>query len=876
MAIVGVASVKIKPDLSDFRKELKAGLAAINAELEVKITADTSRAKAQVEAFVAKESGKNITKKVDVDKNSLNQISTALDGFHIKSVLILTALGTIPGALHAIIPAVAALSGIVALLPAAALGFVAVLGTFKLGIEGISKAFQQLDPVMQVLTAKVSKSFQESLTPAVNNLKKLLPNLTTGFKEIATALGGVVTKFTTMLNKKENTQALSAVLDGTARIIKNIGSALAPLGQAFIQIAAIGTQVFVDMTKNIGASAQKFADFIATAKGTQAVKDAIQGAIDGFKVLFEIGKLVFQIIGDIFRGLAAGGSSPANGFITILQKIHDLLSGDIGQGFFTQLGRAFSELSRIVGGILGDAVKTVLPTITGFLKFIADHSDVFGPLIAGLIGMKVAMLALNLVMKVNPIILIASAVLVLIAAIKGADPVINALKKAWKAIQPILKVIGDTILPVLKQAWKEIKPPLDELINAFGRLFEALKPILKAFGSALLLVIIGAIAAIVAIIVIVAKLVTLLIDGLVWVIEAVITAIKAVVDWFAHFGENIQKILDFFGQIGVAIGDFFAGLAVTIATWAAETATDIFNWVVTTATDFAGWVASTASDFAGWVASTASDFAGWVASTASDFAGWVASTSSDFAGWVATTAGDFGSWVATTAGDFGSWVARTSSDFVSWHQRVQGSFNNWASSTLSTIGSWISNTISDFGNWLGRVVDFFASLPGRALSALGNLGGVLIQAGRNLIEGLLNGIKQAAAAVWDFVSGIAGKIASLKGPLPFDLRLLVPAGLAIMEGLSSGLESGFKDVTALVAGMAPSLADSFGNTQFALASSLSANASIVPGDLSALAPQVNVNLSTNDALFKDLVDVQISEGNRETRRNALTGGAVFQ
>src|SRR5690606_41101522 len=93
--------------------------------------------------------------------------------------------------------------------------------------------------------------------------------------------------------------------------------------------------------------------------------------------------------------------------------------------------------------------------------------------------------------------------------------------------------------------------------------------------------------------------------------------------------------------------------------------------------------------------------------------------------------------------------------------------------------------------------------------ALGDLGKVLWNAGKAIINGLWEGMKSAIGAVFDWVGGIAGQIANLKGPLPYDSRLLNPAGRAIMAGLHEGLETGFDPLRKLVASMAPQLATAF-------------------------------------------------------------------
>ena len=57
---------------------------------------------------------------------------------------------------------------------------------------------------------------------------------------------------------------------------------------------------------------------------------------------------------------------------------------------------------------------------------------------------------------------------------------------------------------------------------------------------------------------------------------------------------------------------------------------------------------------------------------------------------------------------------------------------------------------------------------------------------------------------------IADKIASVKGPLPYDRQVLQPAGEAMMHGLDEGLRKGFTSVLDRAHGMADQLAEAFG------------------------------------------------------------------
>lgn len=98
---------------------------------------------------------------------------------------------------------------------------------------------------------------------------------------------------------------------------------------------------------------------------------------------------------------------------------------------------------------------------------------------------------------------------------------------------------------------------------------------------------------------------------------------------------------------------------------------------------------------------------------------------------------------------------------------------------------------------------------------------LLEAAGRAIMDGLGNGIRAAAQAVFDFVSTIAGRIRELKGPLSYDKRLLIPEGKAIMGGLESGLRTGFGSVATFISSVAPRIANEFTGMDTTLADMMS-------------------------------------------------------
>lgn len=97
----------------------------------------------------------------------------------------------------------------------------------------------------------------------------------------------------------------------------------------------------------------------------------------------------------------------------------------------------------------------------------------------------------------------------------------------------------------------------------------------------------------------------------------------------------------------------------------------------------------------------------------------------------------------------------------------------------------------------GAMRDAGANLLNALIGALP--GGALINNGIALVDGLLSGLMSGFENVKRTVSGWADTIASLKGPIPYDKKVLIENGLALVSGLREGLLNGFSEVKSNVA-----------------------------------------------------------------------------
>jgi len=161
---------------------------------------------------------------------------------------------------------------------------------------------------------------------------------------------------------------------------------------------------------------------------------------------------------------------------------------------------------------------------------------------------------------------------------------------------------------------------------------------------------------------------------------------------------------------------------------------------------------------------------------------------------------------------------------------INGVKNAWSSgwNTVKSLASRAMSSLrSSVSSGISRVVSTVRGLPGRIRSALGNLGRLLYNAGRNVVQGLINGIKSMVGRLGSAMGDIAGKIRRF---LPFSPAKEGPlsgsgspdiAGAKIAEMVAGGMLSGTSAVAGAASGMAAAASVNASGT-YASASGVSA------------------------------------------------------
>jgi hypothetical protein len=133
-----------------------------------------------------------------------------------------------------------------------------------------------------------------------------------------------------------------------------------------------------------------------------------------------------------------------------------------------------------------------------------------------------------------------------------------------------------------------------------------------------------------------------------------------------------------------------------------------------------------------------------------------------------------------------------------WIQRIVGwivGFFVWLWNHITTTKNQFSSLAGAVASRLSDVTNRVKSLPGLILGAVKNFGGLLVNAGRSLIQGLINGVNQKIDQLRGLLNYVAGLIGGFFGNSPAIYGPLSKGGWTkyrgqnIMQGLIEGIRS---------------------------------------------------------------------------------------
>ena len=555
------------------------------------------------------------------------------------------------------------------------------------------------------------------------------------------------------------------------------------------------------------------------------VFDLLAGATGKSKeeisALAQAGKLGKTEMDQLFKALETGGAGLER-FDGLMEKQSKSLTGmvstlkdTVGQGLATMMQPAVEGIKNALPQMtaaIDSMIKSAGPALTGLFGGLVNTVSAILPAIAPILG-QVAALFAHAFAIVGPVLkdltpVIAEVAATLGTALHGLGPLADAFGELVAAVSPLLPPLAElagTVLTALVRGATPMVEAFTEMATSMVGTADSAGPLVKIVNA--LAGVINALPTPV--------LTAMLTAFLAWktAIQPATQLVKSVRDVggavgyaaarfptltsaFSTMGKGMSGAVSGLGSVAAALGRATAAGARAAAAFVASAARSVAAFALTAASA----VASAAAVVAAWLVAAAPFIAlGLV------IAGVVAAVVIHWDTIKAATAAAWDAIVGVVRA-VGAAVVALISGYINL---IKGYWNFWATLASTVIGAMgaVAGAVRD---GVGAVVGFVAELPGKITRAIGDLGRTLLNAGKALMRGLLNGIKEGFKSVAGWVGGIGGKIADLKGPLDYDKRLLIPAGVAIMGGLRKGivsqmpaLASDLAQVTRTIEGLSP-------------------------------------------------------------------------
>lgn len=540
--------------------------------------------------------------------------------------------------------------------------------------------------------------------------------------------------------------AMSQIADISGPAVKGLFSELGQLAETVLP--QVGTIIGTAVEAIASALSQP-----AVSSGVQAMFSGIQTAVQALApAMAPVGQAfgeLMQIIGAfaaMLGPLVAAALVPLSEAFTALAPtiipLIQLLGGAL-TGAIEQLAPIVAQLVPVVGEMLAaafDALSAILPVVSGLITQIAT---------------AVAPLVEQLVSALAPILpVIAQTVAQLLTAL---TPVMTLLMQ-------IMTAVITPLLPMLQSIVEAVLPPLADAVT---RLFAAIQPLLQ--------VLLQVIQVLMPVLVPVIELIVrILADSLVGAINGVAQVLTGFVEIFRGVWTAVQGVFEIFWGLFEGI---FTGNWSTFR----QGFVDLWNGIWSFLKGIWDVIVGALKVF----------LTVGILGTAGKILKAVAALWKTAWGGIRMAGVVIWDLIKSSWSSFLNWLKSLGSSAMSGLRSLWDA----AWSGIKSICSRAWDGIKDAAkSGVASTVNFVRELPGKARAALSSIGSTLVDAGKKLISGLINGIKSMIGSVKDTLTGLTNKIKDWKGPPKKDGILLYDAGRLIIKGLVRGLESEYNTV----------------------------------------------------------------------------------
>lgn len=548
-------TLRIDADTSKADEAIEKLRSRLNNDWTAKIHADINGKVARAQLAVLSRS-RVVDIVAKINTKSLVAVGTALAALSGGRVLgdRLSSIGKYLGNLDRHVPKIAAVSLAIASVGAASLaslsglvslgaGLVAVggaglalpaiysaaaisFGTMVLALKDAKTVLADLEPAFTKLQNSVSASFWAKAEKPIRRLiADTLPALTKNMSGTATQLGNITAEVSAGLRNAFSSGAIGGLFTNLNAGLAKAAGGVQPLISALTILGQVGSQYLPRMGAGFTDLAKRFDAFI---QRTRASGDLQMWIDNGIAALGHLGRVISGTVG-ILSGLlkaaqAAGAGNGLEAFATTLQSISAVINSPTFQTalttLFTGAGVAMEGLAAALKP-LGNMIASLAPTLSFVMAVAGDAIGGFVTAIAAALSNPAFARGLTTFFQGIE------------KGLAAIGPALPAVAAALGSLGAVAGVLAATLGPVLAAAMKTLAPVVTQLATA-------LTPLITLLGQAL-------VAAITAIAPVLGPLIQALVSGFMPIVQALVPIISALVPFIAQmaliFAQLVPPVL---------------------------------------------------------------------------------------------------------------------------------------------------------------------------------------------------------------------------------------------------------------------------------------------------------------------------------------------
>lgn len=831
-------TIKLKIDLDSATfNAAKAKIAELADRVKVNPNVDTASAEARLKTLTRP---RDVRIGANINMSSFARVGAILASLSVgtaATMAITSALGSLSavvggliGPLSSFIASLSALGGILIPMPALFAGMATGIILSTLAFKDAGKVLEDLGPKFEKFQKAISGSFWSAAEKPIRSLvNNTLPLLQKESVKTSKTLGKFFGELAKQLQSNLTAKNLGVMFGNLNKSIQELTPALKPIVAAFTTLGVVGSKYLPELARWVTELSEKFNTWVQGAAASGELDKMIRNAIQGFKDLGSIIANTFTIIGSIGEAAQNAGHATLGSLAENLERIDQALKSPVWQTGMTNFFTSLKQGSDTVIGALGRLLTQFATMGTFFDSFIQNTTGAVATLMDGLTAAfannavqanfmnffsDIQALATGLAPALEPALQILSAGLsaigsLLVSLAPAVTTLLSGLAPAFQvlaqsvtafstvlgpviqqvvtALMPVLTTLMSSVVPVLLQALAAILPilgPIAELIAAI------LVPALTLFSQiiqAMLPFIVMIVEALAGWITQLTPLVTMLMGQLVPVImQLVQTLLPPLIQVFQAIAPVITEVI---AAIGPLVQAVLPGLMAVIQALL-PVVQRVFQSVANVITSVMQIIKGIIQVATGVIKG---DWKQVWEGIKNIFQGVWNTLINLIVGFVA-------SFIAIIKGALDAVVGFFSAGF--------NNIVNWVTNGVNSMVSLITGGMHDFSSLVSSgittAVAFFISLPGKVASALGGLVAKLTSIGTNMMQGLVNGIKNMGGAVMDAIGGVVdGAVNWAKGLLGIHSpsRVFREIGDYVGQGLEKGISGTATQVSKSIEGV---------------------------------------------------------------------------